>query len=169
MAEVRTTRRAFHIAMNPVSHRHALRLHGLILLLAAGLAGLASCGGKTPDPAPPAAAASTNQTVYSDMLERSRSKMLEREAENAVVAAIKRFLRDHRRYPTNLPELVFTRYIDAIPIPREGYEYVYQPDRGSLVILPKGGVRYMNTNQESYEEDEVGAPTLIDGLDVVNP
>ena len=155
--------------MNPVSHRHALRLHGLILLLAAGLAGLASCGGKTPDPAPPAAAASTNQTVYSDMLERSRSKMLEREAENAVVAAIKRFLRDHRRYPTNLPELVFTRYIDTIPVPREGYEYVYQPDRGSLMIQPKGGVRFMNTNQESFEEDEVGAPTLIDGLDVVNP
>lgn len=153
---------------NPLSHLQAARLHGLILLLAAGLAGLASCGGKTP--APPAdPAASTNQTAYSDMLERSRSKLQEREAENAVVTAIRRFLRDHRRYPTNLPELVFTRYIDAIPVPREGYEYVYQPDRGSLMIQPKGGMRFMNTNQETFEEDEVGAPTLIDGLDVVNP
>jgi hypothetical protein len=156
--------------MNPLPHPHAAHLPGLVLLLASGLAGLASCGGKTPDPAPPAGpAASTNQTAYSDMLERSRSKLQEREAENAVVSAIRRFLRDHRRYPTNLPELVFTRYIDAIPVPREGYEYVYQPDRGSLMIQPKGGVRFMNTDQESYEEDEVGAPTLIDGLDVVNP
>lgn len=156
--------------MNPPSHRQTARLHGLILLLAAGMAGLASCGGGTPASAPPAdPAASTNQTAYSDMLERSRTKLQEREAEHAVVSAIRRFLRDHRRYPTNLPELVFTRYIDAIPVPREGYEYVYQPDRGSLMIQPKGGVRFMNANQETYEEDEVGAPTLIDGLDVVNP
>ena len=156
--------------MKHVSHLQAARLHGFILLLAAAMAGLASCGGNTPDPAPPAnPAAGTNQTAYSDMLERSRSKLQERETENAVVSAIKRFLRDHRRYPTNLPELVFTRYIDSIPVPREGYEYVYQPDRGSLMIQPKGGVRFMNPNRETYEEDEVGAPSLIDGLDVVNP
>lgn len=156
--------------MNPLSHLQAARLHGLVLLLAAGMAGLASCGGKTPAPAPPAdPAAITNQNAYSDMLERSRSKLQEREAEHAVVSAIRRFLRDHRRYPTNLPELVFTRYIDAIPVPREGYEYVYKSDHGSLMMQPKGGVRFMNTNQESFEEEEVGAPTLIDGLDVVNP
>ena len=156
--------------MKPLSHLQAAHLHGLVLLLAAGMAGLASCGGNTPATAPPAdPAGATNQTAYSDMLERSRSKLQEREAENAVVSAIRRFLRDHRRYPTNLPELVFTRYIDAIPVPREGFEYVYQSDRGSLMIQPKGGVRFMNTNQESFEEDEVGAPTLIDGLDVVNP
>jgi hypothetical protein len=154
--------------MNPLSLRQTARLHGLILLIAAGMAGLASCGGDTP--APPAdPAGATNQTAYSDMLERSRSKLQEREAENAVVSAIRRFLRDHRRYPTNLPELVFTRYLDSIPVPREGFEYVYQPDRGSLMMQPKGGVRFMNPNQETYEEDEVGAPTLIDGLDVVNP
>lgn len=154
--------------LKPISPLQAACLHGRILLLAAGMAGFASCGGRTPAPAAPGGAA-TNQTVYSDMLERSRSKLQEREAENAVVAAIKRFLRDHRRYPTNLTELVYTRYIDTIPVPREGYEYVYQPDRGSLVIQPKGGVRFMNPNRETYEEDEVGAPSLIDGLDVINP
>ena len=145
-----------------------LHRRGLPLLFAAGLAGLASCGGKPPESAPPAAAV-TNQTAYTDMLERSRAKLLEREAENAVVSAIKRFLRDHRRYPTNLPELVFTRYIDAIPVPREGYEYVYQADRGSVMLQPKGGTRFINPNQETYEDDDPGAPTLIDGLDVINP
>ncbi|MFO1523071.1 MAG: hypothetical protein U1F77_05710 [Kiritimatiellia bacterium] len=155
--------------MTPVTRSTSLRILALPLLLAVAAAGLASCG--KPPTAPPAepSAAQTNGTSFTDMLDRSRSKMREKEPGDAVVLAIRRFLRDNRRYPTNLHELVFNRYIDSIPTPKEGYEYVFQADRGSLMIQPKGGVKFMNARQETYEEEEIGAPTLIDGLDVVNP
>lgn len=155
--------------MTPVTPATSLRILALPLLLAAGMAALASCGKAPPLPPGAPSVAPTNGTAFTDMLDRSRSKMKEKEPGDAVVLAIRRFLRDNRRYPTNLHELVFNRYIDSIPTPKEGYEYVFQADRGSLMIQPRGGVKFMNTRQESYEEEEIGAPTLIDGLDVVNP
>ena len=141
-----------------------------LIFIAISLSLAISCGDTPKNGTSSSAPEGTNADAYAEMLDRSRNKLKESEKENAILSALSRFMRDNRRYPTNLTELVSARYLPSIPAPQPGFEYYYQPDRGIVRIRPVGTSGPLNEHPYYEEEEEEEAePVMIEGLNTLHP
>ena len=97
-----------------------------ILTIVTGLALMAACKKEPPPPDP------TENVDYREMLTKVREREDNRAGLNEIKDALKEFQRDAGRMPSNLVELVKFRYLEKLPDPPEGMDYVFDDVTGNI-------------------------------------
>ena len=78
-----------------------------------------------------------DQKDYKEMLERTRSRVAEKQIVYNLQTEIQNFQRAYGRLPTDLLELVQHGLIEKMPDPPEGTDFLYNPVRGNVRLIRK--------------------------------
>ena len=84
---------------------------------------------------PEPATENQEQTDYKEALEKNRERTLANRQRDELTRAIRAYLGDMGKTPSNLTQLVEFDYIDKVPKAPDGLQYIYDNNKGNVQLV----------------------------------